>query len=215
MFKKRQAKAGGARKQTPRIQATSNTRPLPSSPSAPTGRGRPFEVKKRKLQTKKEKEGGPGAHRTTLVLGLQRGGPRGARGARRPAAELEESTRAAEEPPGGREEPAEDTAARARKARVAGVRAPRPRSQPPAVGRMGSAKSPTTASDDGLGGRASAQDFVPVPAGPIMELRRGSRTRNGGAGCWCRRGDVDAPAAPGGAMDAALRRRAGYEDDAS
>ena len=65
MFKKRQAKAGGARKQTPRIQATSNT----SAPSllsfgADEDEGPTFEVKKRKLKQKKKRKEDPAPTQT-------------------------------------------------------------------------------------------------------------------------------------------------------
>ena len=80
MFKKRSARAGGARKTTPKVQA-SNTTSAPAllSFGADEDEGPTFEVKKRKLKQKKKRKEDPApAPRTTLVLGLQRGGPRGA-----------------------------------------------------------------------------------------------------------------------------------------
>ena len=58
MFKKRSARAGGARKQTPQAQATSSTTSAPSllSFGADEDEGPTFEVKKRKLKQKKKRK---------------------------------------------------------------------------------------------------------------------------------------------------------------
>ena len=122
MFKKRQAKAGGARKQTPKVQASSTT----SAPSllsfgADEDEGPTFEVKKRKLKQKKKRKEDPiQAPAPQPVTDYSAAGLAALRGSQKalPAELLEESTRAAEEAAQD-EEPAEDTAARARKARVA------------------------------------------------------------------------------------------------
>ena len=71
------------------------------------------------------------------------------------------------------------------------------------------------ASDDGLGGRASAQDFVPVPgrANHSIAARLQDEERRRWLQAGADAGDVDAPAAPGGAMDAALRKAGGLNED--
>ena len=60
MFKKRQAKAGGARKTTPKVHA-GNTTSAPSllSFGADEDEGPTFEVKKRKLKQKKKRKEDP------------------------------------------------------------------------------------------------------------------------------------------------------------
>ena len=225
MFKKRQAKAGGARKQTPRIQATSNT----SAPSllsfgADEDEGPTFEVKKRKLKQKKKRKEDPAPTQTPPSSSdYSAAGLAALRGAQTalPAELLEESTRAAEEAAQheAEEEPAEDTAARARKARVARASS---RAATEELDRAATVEdfdarnlSDDDASDDGLGGRASAQDFVPVPGranyGIAARLQDEERRRWLKAGADA--GDVDAPAAPGGAMDAALRKAGGLNED--
>ena len=126
MFKKRSARAGGARKQTPHIQATSNaSAPALLSFGADEDEGPTFEVKKRKLKQKKKRKEDPApAPAPKPVTDYSAAGLAALRGAQTalPAELLEESSkRAAEEAARheAEEEPAEDTAARARKARVA------------------------------------------------------------------------------------------------
>jgi hypothetical protein len=223
MFKKRQAKAGGARKQTPHVQAPSST----SAPSllsfgADDDEGPTFEVKKRKLKQKKKRKEDPApAPAPQPSTDYSAAGLAALRGAQTalPAELLEESTRAAEEAAQHEEEPAEDTAARARKARVARASS---RAATEELDRAVNVEdfdarnlSDDDASDDGLGGRASAQDFVPVPGranyGIAARLQEEERRRWLQAGADA--GDVDAPAAPGGAMDAALRRAGGLNED--
>ena len=222
MFKKRQAKAGGARKQTPKVQASSTT----SAPSllsfgADEDEGPTFEVKKRKLKQKKKRKEDPiQAPAPQPVTDYSAAGLAALRGSQKalPAELLEESTRAAEEAAQD-EEPAEDTAARARKARVARASS---RAATEELDRAVHVEdfdarhmSEDDASDDGLGGRASAQDFVPVPGranrGVAARLQEEERRRWLKAGADA--GDVDAPAAPGGAMDAALRKAGGLHED--
>ena len=72
-----------------------------------------------------------------------------------------------------------------------------------------------TTRDDGLGGRASAQDFVPVPgrANHSIAARLQDEERRRWLQAGADAGDVDAPAAPGGAMDAALRKAGGLNED--
>ena len=225
MFKKRQAKAGGARKQTPRIQATSNT----SAPSllsfgADEDEGPTFEVKKRKLKQKKKRKEDPAPTQTPPSSSdYSAAGLAALRGAQTalPAELLEESTRAAEEAAQheAEEEPAEDTAARARKARVARASS---RAATEELDRAATVEdfdarnlSDDDASDDGLGGRASAQDFVPVPgrANHSIAARLQDEERRRWLQAGADAGDVDAPAAPGGAMDAALRKAGGLNED--
>ena len=179
--------------------------------------GPDLRVKKRKLKQKR-KEGGPGARAAALVLGLQRGGPRGSRRAGGQPAELPRSRRAAEEA-AREEEPVEDTAARARKARVARASS---RAATEELDRAATVEdfdarnlSDDDASDDGLGGRASAQDFVPVPgrANHSIAARLQDEERRRWLQAGADAGDVDAPAAPGGAMDAALRKAGGLNED--
>jgi len=221
MFKKRQAKAGGARKQAPRIQATNNT----SAPSllsfgGDEDEGPTFEVKKRKLKQKKKRKEESVDAPAPQSSDYSAAGLAALRGSQKalPAELLEESTRAAEEAAQD-EEPAEDAAARARKARVARASS---RAATEELDRAVHVEdfdarhmSEDDASDDGLGGRATAQDFVPVPGranrGVAARLQDEERRRWLKAGADA--GDVDAPAAPGGAMDAALRKAGGLNED--
>ena len=223
MFKKRSARAGGARKQTPQAQATSSTTSAPSllSFGADEDEGPTFEVKKRKLKQKKKRKEDPApAPAPQPVTDYSAAGLAALRGSQKalPAELLEESTRAAEEAAQD-EEPAEDTAARARKARVARASS---RAATEELDRAVHVEdfdarhmSEDDASDDGLGGRATAQDFVPVPGranrGVAARLQDEERRRWLKAGADA--GDVDAPAAPGGAMDAALRKAGGLHED--
>ena len=224
MFKKRQAKAGGARKTTPKVQA-GNTTGAPSllSFGGDEDEGPTFEVKKRKLkQKKKRKEEPMSTPAPQPVTDYSAAGLAALRGSQKalPAELLEESTRAAEEAAQQvEEEPAEDTAARARKARVARASS---RAAAEELDRAVHVEdfdarhmSEDDASDDGLGGRATAQDFVPVPGranyGIAARLQDEERRRWLKAGADA--GDVDAPAAPGGAMDAALRKAGGLNED--
>ena len=222
MFKKRQAKAGGARKTTPKVHA-GNTTSAPSllSFGADEDEGPTFEVKKRKLKQKKKRKEDPApAPAPQPVTDYSAAGLAALRGSQKalPAELLEESTRAAEEAAQD-EEPAEDTAARARKARVARASS---RAATEELDRAVHVEdfdarhmSEDDASDDGLGGRATAQDFVPVPGranrGVAARLQEEERRRWLKAGADA--GDVDAPAAPGGAMDAALRKAGGLHED--
>jgi hypothetical protein len=224
MFKKRQAKAGGARKQTPQAQATSSTTSAPSllSFGADEDEGPTFEVKKRKLKQKKKRKEDPApAPAPQPVTDYSAAGLAALRGSQKalPAELLEESSKRAAEEAAQEEEPVEDTAARARKARVARASS---RAATEELDRAATVEdfdarnlSDDDASDDGLGGRASAQDFVPVPGranyGIAARLQEEERRRWLQAGADA--GDVDAPAAPGGAMDAALRRAGGLNED--
>ena len=183
MFKKRSARAGGARKQTPQAQATSSTTSAPSllSFGADEDEGPTFEVKKRKLkQKKKRKEEPMSTPAPQPVTDYSAAGLAALRGSQKalPAELLEESTRAAEEAAQQEEEPAEDTAARARKARVARASS---RAATEELDRAVHVEdfdarhmSEDDASDDGLGGRASAQDFVPVPRARTKTCRLNS-----------------------------------------
>ena len=222
MFKKRSARAGGARKATPKVQA-GNTTGAPSllSFGADEDEGPTFEVKKRKLkQKKKRKEEPMSTPAPQPVTDYSAAGLAALRGSQKalPAELLEESTRAAEEAAQD-EEPAEDTAARARKARVARASS---RAATEELDRTVNVEdfdarnmSDDDASDDGLGGRASAQDFVPVPgrANRSVAARLQDEERRRWLKAGADAGDVDAPAAPGGAMDAALRKAGGMEED--
>jgi len=223
MFKKRSARAGGARKTTPKVQA-GNTTGAPSllSFGADEDEGPTFEVKKRKLkQKKKRKEEPMSTPAPQPVTDYSAAGLAALRGSQKalPAELLEESTRAAEEAAQQEEEPAEDTAARARKARVARASSRAATEELDRAVRVedfdARHMSEDDASDDGLGGRASAQDFVPVPGranrGVAARLQDEERRRWLKAGADA--GDVDAPAAPGGAMDAALRKAGGLHED--
>ena len=118
MFKKRSARAGGARKTTPKVQA-SNTTSAPAllSFGGEDDEGPTFEVKKRKLKQKKKRKEDPApAPAPPSSSDYSAAGLAALRGAQTalPAELLEESTRAAEEAAQheAEEEPAEDTAAR-------------------------------------------------------------------------------------------------------
>ena len=113
MFKKRQAKAGGARKTTPKVQA-SNTTSAPSllSFGGEDDEGPTFEVKKRKLKQKKKRKEDPApAPAPPSSSDYSAAGLAALRGSQKalPAELLEESSkRAAEEAaPGLREADAE------------------------------------------------------------------------------------------------------------
>ena len=163
MFKKRQAKAGGARKATPKVQA-SNTTGAPSllSFGADEDEGPTFEVKKRKLKQKKKRKEESVDAPAPQPSDYSAAGLAALRGSQKalPAELLEESTRAAEEATQHEEEePAEDTAARARKARVARASS---RAATEELDRAVHVEdfdarnmSEDDASGDGLGGRAS------------------------------------------------------------
>ncbi len=224
MFKKRSARAGGARKQTPQAQATSSTTSAPSllSFGADEDEGPTFEVKKRKLKQKKKRKEDPAPAPAPKSSDYSAAGLAALRGSQKalPAELLEESSkRAAEEAAQAEEEPAEDTAARARKARVARASS---RAATEELDRAVHVEdfdarhmSEDDASDDGLGGRASAQDFVPVPgrANHSIAARLQEEERRRWLKAGADAGDVDAPAAPGGAMDAALRKAGGLNED--
>ena len=226
MFKKRSARAGGARKTTPKVQAPSSTSaPALLSFGADEDEGPTFEVKKRKLKQKKKRKEDPApAPAPQPVTDYSAAGLAALRGAQTalPAELLAESSkRAAEEAAQheAEEEPAEDTAARARKARVARASS---RAATEELDRAVHVEdfdarhmSEDDASDDGLGGRASAQDFVPVPgrANHSIAARLQDEERRRWLQAGADAGDVDAPAAPGGAMDAALRKAGGLNED--
>ena len=223
MFKKRSARAGGARKQTPQAQATSSTTSAPSllSFGADEDEGPTFEVKKRKLKQKKKRKEDPAPAPAPQSSDYSAAGLAALRGSQKalPAELLEESSQRAAEEAAQDEEPAEDTAARARKARVARASS---RAATEELDRAVHVEdfdarhmSEDDASDDGLGGRASAQDFVPVPgrANRSVAARLQDEERRRWLQAGADAGDVDAPAAPGGAMDAALRKAGGLNED--
>ena len=225
MFKKRSARAGGARKQTPQAQATSSTTGAPSllSFGADEDEGPTFEVKKRKLKQKKKRKEDPAPAPAPQSSDYSAAGLAALRGSQKalPAELLEESSKRAAEEAAQQveEEPAEDTAARARKARVARASS---RAATEELDRAVHVEdfdarhmSEDDASDDGLGGRASAQDFVPVPgrANRSVAARLQDEERRRWLQAGADAGDVDAPAAPGGAMDAALRKAGGLNED--
>lgn len=229
MFKKRQAKGGRARKQTLQIQATNNAAaPLLSfGGGADEDEGPTFEVKKRKLRRKggKSKAEPAPAPAPPASSDYSAAGLAALRGAQTalPAELAEESAaRAAEEAARDEpEEPAEDPAAAAARARRARVARASSRAATEELDRTATIQDfdaramSDDDSDDGLGGRAAAEDFVPVPGkankGVAARLQDEARQRWLKAGADA--GDVDAPAAPGGAMDAALRKAGGAMDD--
>ena len=162
MFKKRQAKAGGARKATPKVQA-SNTTGAPSllSFGADEDEGPTFEVKKRKLKQKKKRKEESVDAPAPQPSDYSAAGLAALRGSQKalPAELLEESSKRAAEEAAQDEEPVEDTAARARKARVARASS---RAATEELDRAVHVEdfdarnmSEDDASGDGLGGRAS------------------------------------------------------------
>ena len=134
MFKKRQAKAGGARKQTPQAQATSSTTSAPSllSFGADEDEGPTFEVKKRKLKQKKKRKENPAPTQTPPSSSdYSAAGLAALRGRAGPAGGLLEGrARAAEGRPAWTEEAGRGCRrARARRASRGRRRAPRPKSR--------------------------------------------------------------------------------------
>ena len=182
MFKKRSARAGGARKTTPKVQASNTSAPSLLSLGADDDEARPSRSKAQ-AQTKKKRKEDPapaphlnprtGAAGLAALRGARAALPAGsgecaARGGRRPSMKRRRSRR------GHRR-------ARAQGARRAGSSRGDGGARPPAMSRTSTRESRRRCVMM-VGGRASAQDFVPVPGRANHSIAARLRRKKGGAG---------------------------------